>query len=109
MTRIGDRAESLQNWQGKSGSLAGAGLRSAEQIAPGKNDGYGLRLDGGGFGVTLLGDSAEQFGRQAEILERGTDNDLLISACEGRALRTGSGRCITLRDSGSLRGTAKRP
>jgi hypothetical protein len=56
----------LQQRQGEAGGLAGAGLRRAEQIAPGEDDRDGLRLDGCGFGVTLLGDSAGELGRQAE-------------------------------------------
>jgi hypothetical protein len=56
----------LQQRQGEAGGLAGAGLRRAEQIAPGEDDRDGLRLDGGGFGVTLLGNSAGELGRQAE-------------------------------------------
>jgi hypothetical protein len=44
-------------------------LGGAEQIAACENDGDGLRLDGGGFGVALLGNRAEQLGREAEILE----------------------------------------
>jgi hypothetical protein len=70
--------EQLQHGQGKPCRLAGAGLRGAEQIAPGENYGNGLRLDGGGFGVTLLGYSAEQLGRKPEILERRFDVNLLL-------------------------------
>jgi len=64
---IGLRGEPLQDGQGEARRLAGAGLGGAQKVAPGKDDGDGLRLDGGGFGVTLLGNSAEQLGRQAEI------------------------------------------
>jgi hypothetical protein len=56
----------LQDRQHEAGGLAGAGLRGAEQVAACQNDGDGLRLDGGGNGVALLGDSAEQLGREAE-------------------------------------------
>jgi len=59
----------LQDRQDEAGGLAGASLRRAEKIAAGENDGDGLRLDGGGLGVALLGDCAEQLGRKAEILE----------------------------------------
>jgi hypothetical protein len=59
----------LKQWQGKPGSLASAGLRGGKQILAGENDGNGLRLDGGGNGVTLLGDSTEQLGRQAKGIE----------------------------------------
>jgi hypothetical protein len=37
-----------------------------------------LRLDGGGYGITLLGDCAEQLGREPEILERRFDETLLM-------------------------------
>jgi hypothetical protein len=70
--------EQLQHRQGKSGGLAGARLRRGEKIAPGENDGNGLRLDGGGLGVALLGDCAEQLGRKPEILERRIDETLLM-------------------------------
>jgi hypothetical protein len=69
----------LQYRQRESGSLAGAGLSGAEQIAACEYYGDGLRLDGGGDGVTLLGDCAEQLGRKPEILERRFDVDLLMS------------------------------
>jgi len=58
--------QALKDRQREAGSLAGAGLRGAEKIAAGEDDGDGLRLDRGGNGVALLGDSAEQLGRQAE-------------------------------------------
>jgi len=63
------RSEELQHRQSEAGSLAGAGLRGAEQISACEDYGNGLRLDGGGYGVTLLGDCAEQLGREPEILE----------------------------------------
>jgi hypothetical protein len=61
--------EALQHRQGEPRRLPRAGLRGGEKIAAGKNDGDGLRLDGGGLGVALLGDSAEQLGAKAETLE----------------------------------------
>jgi hypothetical protein len=69
MARVGFRGEQLQHGQGKPCRLAGAGLRRAEQIAPGEDYGDGLRLDGRGLGVALLGDCFEQLGAKAEILE----------------------------------------
>ena len=75
---VGFSREQLQYRQRESGGLAGAGLRRAEQIAPGEDDGDGLRLDGGGYGVTLLGDCAEQLGCKPEILERRFDETLLM-------------------------------
>jgi len=58
--------EELKDRQREPGGLAGPGLRGAEKVLAGENYGDGLRLDRGGNGVTLLGDSAEQLGRQAE-------------------------------------------
>jgi len=69
MADVGFPSEELQHRQSEAGGLAGAGLSGAEQIAPGEDYGNGLRLDGGGLGVTLLGDCAEQLGRKPEILE----------------------------------------
>jgi hypothetical protein len=63
------RAEQLQDRQREAGGLAGAGLRGAEQVAPGEHDGNGLRLDRSGDRVALIGDSTEQLGLQAECCE----------------------------------------
>src|SRR6185436_8456073 len=54
---------------GEAGGLAGAGLRGAEKVAPGKDDGDGLRLDGGGFCVALLRDGTQQLGHKPEAFE----------------------------------------
>ena len=56
----------LQKRQRKARGLAGAGLGGTEQIAPGEHDRDRLRLDGGGLGVALLADSAQQLGLQAK-------------------------------------------
>jgi hypothetical protein len=69
MADVGFPGEELQHRQSEAGGLAGAGLRRAEQIPACEHDGNGLRLDGGGLGVTLLGDCAEQLGIEPEILE----------------------------------------
>jgi hypothetical protein len=61
--------ETLQHRQREPGGLAGARLGRGEQVASRENDGNGLRLDGSGLGVALLGDGAEQLGGKAEILE----------------------------------------
>jgi hypothetical protein len=65
--------EQLQHRQREAGGLAGAGLRRREQVAARENDRNALRLDGGGSGVALLGDRAEQLGREAEIFKRRID------------------------------------
>ena len=62
MADVGFAREQLQYRQRESGGLAGAGLRCAEEVAACEYYGNGLRLDGGGYGVTLLGDCAEQLG-----------------------------------------------
>jgi len=68
----------LQDGQGEAGGFSCAGLRGAKQVAACEDDGDGLRLDGGGNGVTLLGDSAEQLGRKAECFKRRSDDFLLL-------------------------------
>jgi len=59
---VGFPGEELQYRQRERCRLAGAGLRCAEEVAACEYYGNGLRLDGGGYGVTLLGDCAEQLG-----------------------------------------------
>src|SRR5439155_15171228 len=75
---VGFPREELQYRQREGCRLAGAGLRCAEEIPACEYYGNGLRLDGGGLGVTLLGDCAEQLGRKPEILERRFDVNLLM-------------------------------
>jgi hypothetical protein len=85
--------QALQQGKRESGGLAGAGLRGAEQVAPREDDGDGLRLDGGGFGVALLRDGAKQLGQQPEAFEgRAYLNLLNDRPAEGFAFETGSGR-----------------
>ena len=78
MADVGFPREQLQYRQREGGGLAGAGLRRAEEISACEYYGNGLRLDGGGLGVTLLGDCAEQLGIETEILERRFDVNLLM-------------------------------
>jgi hypothetical protein len=59
---VGFSREQLQYRQREGCRLAGAGLGRAEEIPACEYYGNGLRLDGGGLGVTLLGDCAEQLG-----------------------------------------------
>jgi len=66
MAAVGSLGQDLEEGEREAGGLAGPGLRGAEKVLAGENYGDGLRLDRGGNGVTLLGDSAEQLGRQAE-------------------------------------------
>jgi hypothetical protein len=86
-------SEALQQGQGEPRGLAGAGLGGAEQVASRENDGDGLRLDRGGFGIALFRDGAEQLGQKPETFESLADGDLLNDR-PGRATGalTGSGR-----------------
>ena len=60
------RAQSMQQGQGKAGGLAGTGLGAGHDILAVQNQGDGLELNGCGFGVALLVNRAQEFGRQAE-------------------------------------------
>jgi hypothetical protein len=87
------RREALQERQGESRGLAGAGLRGAEQIASREDDGDGLRLNGGCLGVAMLRDGAKQLGQQPEAFEGRTYDDLLKNRpAKDFAFDTGSGR-----------------
>jgi hypothetical protein len=59
----------LQQRQRETGGLAGAGLRRAEQVAAGEDHRDGLQLDRRRFGIALVGDGAQQFGDQPEVIE----------------------------------------
>ena len=81
-----------------------------------------MRLDGGGYGIALLGDCAEQLGRKPEILERRIDETLLmvyqeedvkelrsflktapeIGPGRANAPHTGSGGCAAIEKFGEL-------
>jgi hypothetical protein len=83
----------VQQRQREAGRLAGAGLCGAQQVAARQDDGNGLRLDGRGFGVALLGDAAQQLGQQPEAFKGGTDGNLLkIGPRRTEPFETGSGR-----------------
>jgi len=66
MAAVGLGAQDLQKGEGEAGGLAGAGLGGAQEVLASENDGYGLRLDGGGRGVALFRDCAEQLGLEPE-------------------------------------------
>ena len=82
-----ERREPLQQGERESCRLAGAGLRGAEKVASREDDGDGLRLDGGGFGIALLRDGTKQLGQQPEAFERRTDNVLLMIGPRRTSLR----------------------
>ena len=86
--------EVLQDRQREAGGLAGAGLRGGQQIAALQHDRNGLQLDGGGFGVAALVDSADEGLAEPEIC-KGHVASVGGSASTGRmtaAGRTQSGR-----------------
>ena len=53
------RREALQQGQGESGGFTGAGLREADNVAAFEDQRDGLRLNGGGFRVTLVDEGGE--------------------------------------------------
>jgi hypothetical protein len=59
----------LQDRQGKTGRLAGAGLRTGEQIAASQHFGDRAGLHGRRCFVTAVRDGAQQFGFQPERLK----------------------------------------
>ncbi len=61
--------EALEDRQDERGRLAGAGLGAGEQVAAGQHEGDCLCLNGGGLGVALVRDSAEELGREPEGIE----------------------------------------
>ena len=64
-----DGVEPLEDGQDEGGRLAGARLGACEDVAAGEDERDGLGLDGGGLGVALVRDSAEELGRQPELIE----------------------------------------
>jgi hypothetical protein len=58
--------EDVKQREREASGLAGAGLGGAEQVFASENYGDGLRLDGGGRGVALVRDCAEELGLEPE-------------------------------------------
>ena len=69
------RVEALQHRQHEGGRLAGAGLGAGEDVAALEDERDRLGLDGGGFGVALLGDGAKELGRQPKGIEGHREKD----------------------------------
>ncbi|EXI80775.1 MAG: hypothetical protein AW10_01682 [Candidatus Accumulibacter appositus] len=85
-------AQALQQWQRETGSLAGAGLRTGEDVASFENQRNGLRLYRRRLGVALLGDNAGELGRQAERGKRlGQGESPVNDLLRHDANRAGSG------------------
>ncbi len=66
---VGVAGQLVQQRQGEARRLAGAGLRAAHDVVAGQDDGNGLGLDRGGFGVAGIMHGPEDFGRQPEVGE----------------------------------------
>ena len=63
-------AEHLHDRQSEGRRLAGAGLGAGEEVASGEDHRDRLGLDGGGGGIALAGNGAQQFGAQTERFKR---------------------------------------
>src|SRR5436190_6418602 len=87
MTGVGLEAQDLEEGQREAGSLAGARLGGAQKVFARQHYGNGLRLDGGGRGVTLLGNSLEQFGREPERIKCANWKSPALGLLEGGSLR----------------------
>jgi len=61
--------EALEHRQHERGGLAGPRLGPGEDVPTGQDEGDRLALDGGGFRIALLGDGADELGRQPELIE----------------------------------------
>ena len=62
--------QALQQWQRETSGFTGASLRAGQQITTVQYCGYRLNLDGGGNGVTVLGNGTNNFLGQAEGRKR---------------------------------------
>ena len=62
-------AELLQQRQREAGRLAGAGLRTREHVRSGEHCRDGLKLNGCGNRIALIGHGTEQLGLEPESIE----------------------------------------
>ena len=67
--RRGPAVEMLEDRQHEGGRLAGAGLGAGEHVAARQHERNRLGLDGCGLGIALVRDSAEELGRQPELIK----------------------------------------
>src|SRR3990167_8616847 len=94
-------AQQVQQGQGEGGGLAGAGLGTTEQIAPGQHGGNRLGLDGGGGFVTVLAHSLHDGRGQIQFFEvhclmRRPSRALGASATPAAVLCVGGRRPVSL-------------
>ena len=62
--------QQLQNRQGEAGGFSGTGLSTGHHVMSGEDGRDGLELNGCRLGVTLIGNCAQQLGKQPERLKR---------------------------------------
>ena len=85
-------AQALEQRQHEGRRLAGAGLGVGHEVTAGEDERDRLGLDGGGLGVALVRDGAEELGREPKGIEGHGENRLLTGPTRGvRGAR--SGRC----------------
>ena len=83
--------DGVEQGQAEGGGLAGAGLRDADDVAPGQQDRDGLALDVGGRHVAHVGDGPEQVGGQAQVGEGGLPVRLGVGPRPGGLVLVGVG------------------
>ena len=67
--------EALEHRQHEGRRLAGAGLGVGHEVPAVEDERDRLGLDGGGLGVALVRDGAEEFGREPELSEGHGERD----------------------------------
>jgi hypothetical protein len=87
----GRAAHPLQHRQDEGGGLARARLGAGHQVATGKHERDGLGLDGGGLGVALVRDGAEELGREPKTIE-GHGERVLLTGPPTARLAAGPGQ-----------------
>ena len=67
--------QALEHRKDEGGRLAGPGLGAGEDVTSFEDERDRLGLDGGWFGVALLGDDADKLGRQPKGIEGHREKD----------------------------------
>ena len=85
-------AEQLEHRQHECRRLAGAGLGAGHEVTAGQDERDRLVLDGGGLGVALVRDGAEEHGREPELIEGHEGTVLLTGPSRRTASSAGPGQ-----------------